>query len=292
MTDLDYVLHEPLPPLRDATMVVMLTGWIDASGAAAAAMALLLAGCNSTLLATFDSDRYIDYRARRPTMELRDGVNARLVWSDIYVHVGTDQNGHDIVLLSGPEPDSQWRRFAQVVADLGAQLGVTRMVAVGSYPFAAPHTRVARLSSSSPSADVSATLPYLKNSVDVPAGAAAALEHAFNDRGIDAMGIWVQVPHYVSTMPYPAGTLALLSGLREVAEIEIDSTGLATETADQRIKLDQLVSGNDEHRAMVQQLEEIYDTSAQQTLSLGHPEVPTGDELAAELERFLRDQEL
>ena len=80
-----------------------------------------------------------------------------------------------------------------------------------------------------------------------------------NDRGIDALGIWVQVPHYVSTMPYPAGTLALLSGLREVAEIEIDSTGLATETADQRIKLDQLVSGNDEHRAMVQQLEEIYD---------------------------------
>jgi predicted ATP-grasp superfamily ATP-dependent carboligase len=224
-------------------------------------------------------------------MELRDGVNSKLVWSDIELHVGRDSNGHDVLTLSGPEPDSQWRRFADVCSALAVEMGVRKMVAMGAYPFATPHTREPRLSTSSPSHDVLAGLTYLKNSVDVPAGMGAVLEHAFHDRGVPALGIWAQVPHYVSAMSYPAATLALLHGLREVAGLHVEGADVRQESIIQRQRLDQLVASNEEHQAMVRQLEELYDK--QETTGLigpGHS-MPTGDELAAEFERFLRDQD-
>jgi hypothetical protein len=290
MTD-PYVLHEPFPSLNAPVMVVMMTGWIDASGAAAAAMTTVQEEWAVRPLATFDGDTFIDYRARRPTMELREGVNVRLVWSDIELHVGQDAEGHDVLTLSGPEPDSQWRKFADVASTLAVQLGVQQMVALGAYPFATPHTRDPRLSSSSPSADVVANVPYLKNSVDVPAGMGAVLEHAFIEKGMPALGIWAQVPHYVSAMSYPAATLALLTGLHDVAGLVVDAAAIRQETIIQRQRLDQLVASNDEHRSMVNQLEELYDQAQQQTDLLGTGGIPTGEELAAEFERFLRDQD-
>jgi len=285
-----YTLHEPLPTLASPVMIVMLTGWIDASAAAAAAMTTLQEESAVRPLATFDGDAFIDYRARRPTMELREGINVRLVWADIELGVGSDSDGNDVVTLSGPEPDSQWRRFAEVASTLAVELGVSKMVVMGAYPFATPHTRDPRLSTSSPSPEVVADLAYLKNSIDVPAGMGAVLEHAFVDKGVPALGIWAQVPHYVSAMSYPAATLALLNGLHEVAGVRVDATAIRQETIIQRQRLDQLVAGNDEHRAMVNQLEELYD-SQQQTGMLGAAGIPTGDELAAEFERFLRDQD-
>jgi hypothetical protein len=286
-----FTVHGELPALERPVLVVMLTGWIDASGAAAAAMTALQEQCDSKALATFDGDMFVDYRARRPIMELRDGVNTRLQWSDIELRHGTDANGHSVLTLTGPEPDMQWRAFASAVAQLALQLGAYQMVALGAYPFATPHTRVSRLSCSSPSADVVANVPYLKNSVDVPAGMSAVLEHALTEAGVASLGIWVQVPHYVSAMSYPAASVALLDGLREVTGITVATSALGREAEIQRARIDQLVSGNDEHGAMVHQLESVYDQHTEDNLSLGAPEIPSGDELAAEFERFLRDQD-
>jgi hypothetical protein len=285
-----YILHEALPTLRDPTLVVMLSGWIDASAAAASALAAIEEECESRPLATFDGDTFIDYRARRPTMELREGVNTRLAFHDIVLKVGRDTNGLDVLTLGGPEPDSQWRSFGAAMGALGKQLGVQQMVALGAYPFATPHTRPPRLSSSSPSEDVVAGLPYLKNSVDVPAGMGALLEHSFWDLGIPALTIWAQVPHYVSSMSYPAATVALLTGLQEISGIHIDAPDIRQGTIIQRQRLDQLVSANEEHIGMVHQLEAMYDTSAEESLGLGSASIPSGDELAAELERYLREQ--
>jgi hypothetical protein len=287
-----YELTGPLPTLDRPVLVVHLNGWIDASGSAAAAMAALDTACDTKTLAVFDGDTFIDYRARRPTMELREGVNTRLVWSDIELKVGTDIQGHPVLTLVGPEPDSQWRAFASAVTQLSLQLGVYQMVALGSYPFASPHTRPPRLSSSSPSADVIANVPYLKSSVDVPAGMSAVLEHALTEAGIASLGLWVQVPHYVSAMSYPAASAALLQGLQEVTGVTIDQGALLREAQVQRARIDQLVVGNDEHQTMVQQLEGLYDQAVEATAEMDRAmgELPSGDELAAEFEAFLRDQ--
>ena len=296
MSDDHRFVREP-PVLDEPVLVVMMTGWIDASGAAAAAMSTIEKETAALPLVTFDDDTYIDYRARRPMLELRDGVSTRLVWSSPELKVGHDANGRDVLLLSGPEPDMAWHRFAATVADLAQQLAVTKMAALGAYPFAAPHTRPPNLSATSPSAEVIAELPFRTSSVDVPAGMAAALEHALAGRDIPALGIWSQVPHYVATMSYPAASVALLEGLTLATGITVDGAELRREAVLQRERLDQLVEGNDEHRAMVAQFERMYDAAEQEAersagadQSAGGLELRSGDELAAEVERFLRDQ--
>ncbi len=294
MSDGFTLVDGSIPELTAPTLVVMLTGWIDASGSAAAAMAALEMDCKARTIAVFDGDTFIDYRARRPTMQLRDGVNTALSWPDIEIKAGRDLDGNDVLLLTGPEPDMAWHRFSREVAELGVRLGVQRMVALGSYPFATPHTRPARLSISAPSGELVASLALQKSSVDVPAGVAAVIEHAFHDRGVDALGIWVQVPHYVASMAYPAATVALLAGLTDVAGVRIDGAGPRQETVIQRHRLDDLVAANDEHRAMVAQLEALYDAAVQQAAGDASPisaaEIPSADEIGAEFEQFLRDQ--
>jgi proteasome assembly chaperone (PAC2) family protein len=288
----DYRFVTEVPDLHEPVLVVMLSGWIDASGAAASAMTVVESECGATPLVEFDDDVFIDYRARRPMLELRNGINTRLVWNSPQLQAGRDPNGRDVLSLSGPEPDMAWHRFATAVAELAGRFGVTRMAALGAYPFAAPHTRPPRLSATSPSAEVLAGLPFRLNSVDVPAGTSAALEHELHDHGIPSIGIWAQVPHYVASMSYPAASAALLDGLATATGITIAADELRREAELQRQRIDQLIEANEEHQAMVAQLEQLYDAAEEATdaAATGGLELRTGDELAAEVERFLREQ--
>lgn len=292
MTDDSVRWIAPRPEVTEPVLVVVLTGWIDAASAAHGAAEALANACGTTPVATFDDDVYLDFRARRPVMELRDGLNSVLRWERTLLSAGRDANGRDVVLLTGPEPDMAWHRFTRNVGELAAELGVTTMAHLGAYPFAVPHTRPARLSVSSPSHDVLARVPFLRSSIDVPAGVAAALEHEMHGRGIPSLGIWAQVPHYIATMSYPAASAALLDGLAEAAGVEVDAGALREEAAVQRRRLDSMVAGNDEHAAMIAQIEELYDSTLDAPEAEGGPslEMLSGDELAAEVERYLREQ--
>ena len=256
-------------------------------------MEQLVIDTNAKTLLTFDADAFIDYRARRPTMELRDGVNTTLVWSTPQLLLGHDLKGKPVLLLTGPEPDSRWQHFTEIVADLAVAIGVRRMLGIGAYPIATPHTRAVQVSCSSPSPDVVASLPYLKSSVDVPAGMEAALEHALAKRHIDALGLWAQVPHYVASTAYPAASAALLGAICDSGDISLDTSEIRQQSALQRERLDQLVHANPEHAAMLTQLEQAFDEShsgnGTLTTGFGGAPLPSGDELAAELEQFLRE---
>jgi proteasome assembly chaperone (PAC2) family protein len=287
----DHRFVTDVPELFTPRLVVMLTGWIDASGAAAAAMSALEVECDARPFVHFDDDIFIDYRARRPILEVRSGVSTRLVWSSPELLLGRDSNGGDVLLLSGPEPDMAWHRFTSTVVSLAEQFGVQSMTSLGAYPFAVPHTRSPIVSSTSPSRDLIAQLGFRANSVDVPAGAVAALEQAMHERNIPAVGLWAQVPHYVAAMSYPAASVALLDALELVTGIAIPARELRREMVLQRERLDQLVEGNDEHQEMVARLERIYDNG--EPISVDDDEglqLRSGDELAAEVERFLREQ--
>jgi hypothetical protein len=284
----------PRPDLTDAVLIVMLSGWIDAGGAARAAIEAIEADAGTSPIAEFDDDVYVDFRARRPVMELREGLNSVLQWERILVSVGRDRTGRDLVLLTGPEPDMAWHRFTDLVGELAVELGVGHMAHLGAYPFAVPHTRPSRLSVSSPSEDVLARVSFLRSSIDVPAGVAASLEREMHDRGIPSIGIWAQVPHYISALSYPAASVALLEGLREATEIVIDAASLRSDVMVQARRLDALVGGNDEHAKMIDQLEQIYDASDGDFPVEGVGptlEMLSGDELAAEVEDYLRDQD-
>jgi proteasome assembly chaperone (PAC2) family protein len=278
------------PDMHEPQLVVMLTGWIDASGSAAAAMAALESDCDARPIVSFDDDQYIDYRARRPTLEVRSGVSTRLVWSSPELLHGRDANGNDVLLLTGPEPDMAWHRFCATIAELAERFGVRTMSSLGAYPFATPHTRPANVSATSPSRDVVSSLGFRVSSVDVPAGMAAAIEQTLHDRGIRSVGVWAQVPHYVAAMSYPAASVALLDALEQVTGITIPARDLRREMVLQRERLDRLVESNDEHRDMVARLERVYDDNDTNVVVLSDElELRSGDELADEVERFLRD---
>lgn len=284
-----------LPLVQGATLVVMLTGWIDASGAAAAAADHLTSATAAVTVVEFDPDTFIDYRARRPVMELRDGVNTRIVWGTPVVKAGTDSAGHDVLLLVGPEPDTAWRAFAAAVADLAQRLGVSKAVGLGAYPFGAPHTRPVGLTATSPDPAVIARLGLPATSLDVPAGVEAVIERTLADAGIQTLGLWAQVPHYVSSMAYPEASARLLDALACEAGWSIDTSPLRREAAIQRERLDQLVANNDEHSEMLAKLEAAYDAAHQNEPippMIGPDDaLPTVDEIAAEVEQFLRDQQ-
>lgn len=281
------------PELDNPVLVVMLTGWIDAAGTARAAIDAVESETEMTPIVEFDDDTFVDFRARRPTMELRNGLHEVLHWERILLSNGTDQTGRDFLLLSGPEPDMRWHEFIRLVGELAEQLGVSRMAHLGAYPFAVPHSRPPRLSVSSPSADVLAEVSFLRSSVDVPAGAAGALERELHERGIGSLGVWVQVPHYLGQGPYPAASVALLDGLNEATGLVIDAPALRASVLNVRQRIDQRVAENEDHQRMLHQLEQIYDASDDDVEVDSGPsiEMRSGDELAAELEQFLRDQD-
>lgn len=290
-TDIEWLVTEPM--LHEPVLVVMMTGWIDAAGAAAAAVQAVADECETAPIVRFDDDTFIDYRARRPTMELRDGVNTNLRWNHIEMLAGRSPAGRDVLILMGPEPDMNWRRFSKAVGDIAVELGVTYMVGFGAYPFAAPHTRTPRLSCSSPSIDVLASIDFARSSVDVPAGMAAALEHTMHDRKIPALGLWTQVPHYVSAMSYPASSVALLDGLATVTGVEVTGTALRNEIGIQRERIDQMVADNPDHQMMVTQLESLHDAAVEDDAdaadAAAEMRLKSGDEIAAEIQAFLRD---
>ena len=285
-----YETHD-WPDLHDPVLIVALEGWIDAGGAAAAGLATIDRESNARSVATFDADRFLDFRARRPVMQLREGINTGLVWPETVLKAGRTPAGRDVVILGGHEPDMQWRAFCAAVIELAGSLGVIRMIGLGAYPIGVPHTRPSRLSMSCSTPDAAIGLPYQRNSVDVPAGAGAALEQALATAGFPSLTLWGQVPHYLAGAPYPGATVALLEGLTAVTGIDVDTTALRQEAAATRARVDELVAANPEHVQMLRQLEAMWDQSdvaPAQPLSDGP--LPSGDELAAELEKFLREQ--
>jgi len=291
----DVELNGDLPRLGKPVLVVMLQGWIDAAGAANEAMNAIEAQINPIPIATFDADVFIDFRARRPTMEIRDGRNSNIEWPSIDLYAGHDRNGRDVLILTGSEPDSAWHRFSAAVRELCLRLDVSMMVGLGAYPFPTPHTRPSNLSCTTPSSDLLNKHAFVRTSVDVPAGMAAVLEQVLHDAGIPSISIWAQVPQYIPAMTYPAAAVALLDGLKDTAGLVFDRGSLQQEAVIQTERLDRLVAKNAEHQEMVEKLEQAYDTMAPRPSTdpnaelLSEKDIPSPEELTAELEAFLRD---
>jgi proteasome assembly chaperone (PAC2) family protein len=279
------------PGLSEPVLVLGLEGWIDAGFGGATAVGTLKAQIRTHRLARFDTDELLDQRARRPVMRLVDGVNSGLRWPRLQLRHGRDATGQDVLVLTGPEPDYRWRQFCQAVVRIATGLDVRMVVGLGAFPAPWPHTRPLVLSSTATTRDLADQIGHLSGTFDVPAGVHAALEQAFGDEGIPAVGIWARVPHYVAAMMYPAAPAALLDALRRLSGLDVDTAELHTAATAARQQIDALVANNPEHVEMVRKLEEQLDATG----SAGGPgriegPLPTGDELAAELERYLRDQ--
>ncbi len=282
---------EPAPPTP--VLVIALEGWVDAGMAGGTAMTALSEAITTRTYAVFDSEDLIDQRARRPTLRIREGMNEEIIWPELTVSVGVDRLGSGIALMTGPEPDFHWKAFARAVAELAEGMGVRLMAGFGGFPAAAPHTRPVRLASTATTPELAQKIGFIPATIDVLAGVEAVLERELASVGIPAVGLWARVPHYVTAMPFPAAALALLDGLASVSGLVIDSEVLAEAAEAARRKIDEVIKQNPEHVVMVTQLEDTVDQLEGETVAFPGVEggiVPSGDEIAAELERYLRGQ--
>ncbi len=287
MTDLA-TIHS-WPSLERPVLVVTLEGWVDAGLAGSTAASALLESMPHEMVATFDADELIDHRARRPVLRVVNGVATELRWPEITLQVATNRTGRSVLVLTGPEPDMRWHRFINETVALSSRLGVEMMIGLGAFPAPVPHTRPVRLAATASNEDLAEEVGFIPATLDVPAGVQAGLERGFADAGVPAIGLWARVPHYASAMPYPAAAAALLEQLSRLTEIETDTEALHSSGRATFSQIEQLIAGSEDHAAMVRQLEAQLDAEPDKAAgNLG--DLPSGDELAEELERFLRNE--
>jgi hypothetical protein len=260
------------------TVVVAFDGWVDAGSAATTAAALLAQ--DGDVIGTVVGDQVFDYRARRPTLDIVDGRPADLTWPELTLRRARLGDG-DLLILVGPEPDYRWRELADDAAEIAVRLGVSQWISLGAIPAAVPHTRPVPLigTESEPGLLRSDVEPGPAGVLRVPAAAVSVLDFAVTHAGIPTLGYFAQVPHYLSG-PYPAAAVALLGALARHLDIEIPLDGLAEEAIQLRSRLDTATAIDETTRTHVERLEATVDEAR----------LPTGRELIADIERFLRDR--
>jgi hypothetical protein len=274
-----YRLTDPVPTLVAPVMIAAFDGWIDAAGAATACANHLAE--KGQVVASFDVDSLNDYRARRPVLDVVDGVLARMQWPDIVLR-HAKVAGRDLLVLVGPEPDYKWKQLGIDVLELVLRLGVIEWISLGAIPAAVPHTRpVPVLATASPEAILRDGEQQGPGGVlRVPAAALSAIEMTVAGAGIPAIGYYAQVPHYVGTNAYAPATLALLQHLERRLGITMPLGSLADEAIEQRQRLDAAIAEDDDSREYLGRLESL----------ASEERVPSGDEIASEIERYLRRQ--
>jgi proteasome assembly chaperone (PAC2) family protein len=285
----DHIIFLADPDLNEPVLVVALEGWIDAGLGASNAIGAMLDTIYTEVLATFDTEYFIDQRARRPIARIVDGVTTELTWPEIQLRFGRDGDGADILFLVGPEPDFHWSDFVDVVTDAAGRFDVRLVVGLGAFPAPTPHTRPVRIIGTAPatSANLLARVGTVSGELEVPAGISSALELGFSEVDMEIVTLWARVPHYVASMPYPQASAALIEGLASIAGLTLDAGALRASAEEARQRVDDLVTNNPDHTTMVEQLELAADEIEGVSLN---EELPSGDELAAELERFLRGE--
>lgn len=264
-------------PLVDPLLVVGLDGWVNAGDAATTAVDVL--SDDGPLVAEFDADALFDFRATRPTLTFEQGVFREISYPTLELR-RRSAPGRDLLLLSGAEPNWNWQRLAADVVEIAQIFGVGAYVSVGGIPWAAPHTRPVAIITTSTDAD--ALLPgeeRPEGTIQVPGSATSAIEFAVAAAGIPTHGFWARVPHYLGT-PFQAAALALAERLDTRFGLGLDLTDLAARAAEQRVEIDAVAQARPEVQAMVGRLEAMVDDQ---------PPV-SGEELASEIERFLRDR--
>lgn len=289
-----YTIHA-LPTFDDAPVLVhAFTGYVDAGGAVRMTIDHILQTCEHRLVATFEVDEVMDYRARRPVLSYSVDHFTGVDIPTIQLHEVIDAEGTAFLLLAGPEPDYQWLRFINAVAGLGEQLGIRLAVAISGIPWPAPHTRPLGITVHGSDPSLVQGFRSMVGDVDVPGHMGAMLEFHLAQEGFDSMGITAQVPHYLAQFQYPQAAQTLLNGLSMITGLALPSGGLEALAAQATQEINDQLVGNEEFTTVVTALEHQYDQArgaAAEAPGDDLQEVPTGDEIAAQLESFLRELE-
>ncbi len=269
---------DAVPDLREPVLVLALSGWLDAGLAGAGALAVLTEQLEAgRRFAHVDLADHMDLQQHRPMVHLRDGATREIVWPSIELSAG--RLGRDVVLLSGPEPSLHWRRLTSEIAELAQRLGIVRAVTLGGIPAVASHRRPVSVLATATDEALADEVGAWRVDYSGPVGCQTVLQLALAGAGVPGVGLWAQVPHYVSATPSPPAMRAVLERLSQVGGITVETAALAER---QQAYVDGVDEGLVERPDVAQILGEIEEAD--------EGPIPSGDDIASEIERFLRGQ--
>ncbi len=274
--------------LRAPALVCAFKGWNDAGEAATSAVAFMGAALDATRFATIDAEEYVDFQATRPLVKLVDGRSRKIEWPDWEIYEArVPLAPRDLVILTGPEPAYRWRDFCARVVELAEALGVQLVVTLGALLADVPHSRPVSVSAYASDPALVERLSLQAPSYEGPTGIVGVLQSACAEAGMPAASLWAAVPHYVAVAPNPKGALAILRRLESLVGVTVDASDLETAAVDYERQVSRAVELDPEVQAFVERLERAADAEEDPTdLS----QIPSGDVLAREFQRFLKQR--
>lgn len=286
-----FTLHREVDFDEPPVLVYAFSGFVDAGGGVRLAADHILQSCEFRLIATFDVDELIDYRARRPRMSFVVDHFASVEIQQIVLHEVTDGAGHRFLLLTGPEPDYQWQRFLAAVDVIAELYHVRLAVGLSAIPWPIPHTRPLGMTVHGSEPDLLAGHVSVIGEIEVPGHVGAMLELHLGQRGVPSMGLTAQVPHYLVQFEFPRAATVLLEGVTATTGLVLPTASLEAAASRADAEIAQQLEGNEEFAAVVSALEQQYDQVAAVTSGavdgMTDEQMPSAEEFAAQVEQFL-----
>src|SRR3954466_7722178 len=276
---------ERRPDLERPVLIAAFRGWNDGGQGASLAAGYLAKTWDARRFAEIDSEGFFDFQSTRPHVKLEDGFTRRIDWPEtVFYHARPDGLDRDAVLLLGVEPNLRWRTFSGLVVDFARELGVELVVTLGALLADVPHTREAPVTGSATDPALVEQLGLQASRYEGPTGIVGVVHDACRRASISSASLWAAVPHYVSLAPSPKAAGALCMRLAELLGTEIDTAEL-DEAADAYVRqVSEAIASDEETAAYVEELEHRVD-------ELDENDLPSGETLAAELTRFLRERD-
>jgi proteasome assembly chaperone (PAC2) family protein len=273
------------PSLERPVLIAAFRGWNDGGQGASLAAGYLAKSWDARRFAEIDPEGFFDFQATRPHVRLEEGFTRRIDWPEtVFFHGRPDGLDRDAVLLLGVEPNLRWRTFAALIADFAKELGVELVVTLGALLADVPHTRAAPVTGSATDPELIERLGLQASRYEGPTGIVGVVHDACKQAGIPSASLWAAVPHYVSLAPSPKAAGALCERLATLLGAEIDTAEL-DEAAEAYVRqVSEAIASDEETASYVEDLERRAD-------EIEETDIPSGDSLAAELSRFLRERE-
>ncbi|MGH2946891.1 MAG: PAC2 family protein [Solirubrobacteraceae bacterium] len=274
--------------LRAPALLCAFKGWNDAGESATSALTFMGASLEAHRFATIDPEEFVDFQATRPDVKLVDGLSRKIEWPEWEIfEARVPRAPRDLVILSGPEPSHRWRTFSALVTDLAEALGVQLVVCLGALLADVPHSRPVSVTGLASDTALIERLGLQAPTYEGPTGIVGVLHAACADAGMPSASLWAAVPHYVAVAPNPKGALALLRRAESLVGVTVDATKLETAAVDYERQVTRAVEMDPEVQAFVERLERAAD---EEEGPADLSQLPSGDVLAREFQRFLRQR--
>lgn len=291
-----------LPPLRRPVLVAAFEGWNDAGDAASMAARHLLSLLDDRLVASIDPEAFYDFTSTRPEVRLVGGAIRRIVWPTTEVRAGLLPGAdRDLLVLVGVEPHLRWRTYCAHIVEIVRRTGCELVLTLGALLADVPHSVPVRVTGTASDPAVASRMGLERSRYEGPTGIVGVLHDALARSRVESVSVWAAVPHYLQGTPSPKAALALLERAAALLDLPLTLTGLEIAAADYERQVDDAISGDEEMQAFVRQLEAAQGEDDDEEgdpdvapepgrLTDAEGNVPSGDAIAAEVERFLREQ--